>query len=290
MSERRVVILILLLAAGGSTARAQFSGSISTGMESSSNIQSLDTSSPDRIFLPALQLNYDWRAAATSRISFGVGLAPNLYSITPALSYTATTLSATGLFYLSNGDAIRAESQSSTESMSAPARVSIPTQGEAQSAAAAGATETAPRQTTKAEQEDNSSSQDEASSKSDALVEHAVEGLYSLSGRLDSLENLGKGLSKSQRERLSDLRDSVSEILTTDADLLDSIGYSESAADVIVSELRALRPAVVAVSPKEHAALDAIIKDLSSAKPSSDFLATPTAPAAAIAAIPTSGQ
>src|ERR1700733_1343584 len=102
----------LLLLCIAEAASAQLSGSVGFGVEATNNVQTLDTIAPDQLLMPAFELNYDWRVSGVSKISFTGAYTPSFYQVNPGLSFNQTTLGATGLFYLTNQDAIAAESNS----------------------------------------------------------------------------------------------------------------------------------------------------------------------------------
>ncbi|HEX5317418.1 MAG TPA: hypothetical protein VFX22_12285, partial [Candidatus Kapabacteria bacterium] len=83
-----------------------------------------------------------------------------------------------------------------------------------------------------------------------------------------------------------DLRDSISDVLSTIADLLDSEGYSESTSEVVVGELENVRAPLGRLMPHtklfhtNSALLDAAIRSLKMSKPEADYLPTAAAPIA----------
>ncbi|MDP4199962.1 MAG: hypothetical protein Q8922_08270 [Bacteroidota bacterium] len=284
------LILLLLIITGSSAARAQFSGSVGLGGEATNNVQSLDTTAPDQILLPALDLNYDWLPSAASKVTFSSSYAPNFYSINPALSYNSIAIGATGLFYLSNTEAIaeQAHNESASELRNSstahfesgldrfdpqyspirPRGFFLPTHDSRISAPNA----------IHVLQDD----------RNDSLVDLATSALYTLSGQLDSTEISPTGLAKSRVQELDNLKDSISDALSTIADLLDSVGYSESAAQVIRKELDNIRTPLSKIQPHvrplPHASalnlrlLDEAIMALRSATPEADFLNTAAPP------------
>lgn len=268
-------------------AQAQFSGSIGIGGQTTNNVQSLDTTAPDQILLPTINLNYDWLPSAVSKITFSGSYDPNFYSVNPALSFNATTLGATGLFYLTNQDAIAKESMREKTSSSPSQRHSthferIPEAGDV------GLSPFKPRglffspepppnvQTRMAE-----AAMDE---RNDSLVDLASSALYTLSGQLDSTDISSTGLSKARAQELDDLKDSVSDALSTVADLLDSVGYSESVAEIVTKELENLHTPLARLmahtkpSHTDPHLLDVAIASLRAAKPEDDFLSTAPPP------------
>jgi hypothetical protein len=248
------------------TLLAQFSGSVTLGGETTNNIQSLDTTAPERIFMPAISLGYDIHPSGVSKITLSADYTPNFYSVNPALSYNYTSIGATALFYLTNQNDISALSDYSSKLISLPnashfTRLEEPSRF------------ISPQVSTSTVQDQN-----------DSLVELAVSALYTLSGQLDSTDIATKGLSKKRIGELEDLRDSISDIVSTIADLLDSSGYSESIAEVVRPELEHLRNPLAALMPNTKASradvslLDDAIASLKKAKPESDFLATSPSP------------
>ena len=107
----RYVFVSLLVITGifaSVSTRAQLSGSLGITGESTNNVQSLDTTSPDQILLPALTLSYDLPMSGSSKLTANASVGPSYYNVNPAFSYNATLIGVTGQFYLSNTDAIAA--------------------------------------------------------------------------------------------------------------------------------------------------------------------------------------
>lgn len=258
-------LFLLLLAATAEPCAAQFSGAIGLGGQATNNVQSLDTTAPDQILLPAIDLSYDLLPSASSRITLSASYSPNFYAVNPALSYNATTFGATGLFYLSNVDAITKEAQTNGEQLlQMPSRLS--------------------RFSRLPEPDNFAQPVHTAEVDADSLVDVASSALYTLSGELDSTDIATTGLSKSRVKEFEELRDSISDALSTVADLLDSVGYSESTSEVLISELKHLRAPLAALMPHtkpfhtDAHLLDVAIEALRMAKPESDFLATAPSP------------
>lgn len=268
-----ITMLVVLVT---NSARAQLTGSVSLGAQATNNVQQLNTVAPDQILMPAIQLNYDVHPSGVTTISLIGSYTPNFYNLNPGLSFQETSIGATGLFYLSNQDAISAESLEN-EDESKPSHSSHLQRMENSYMKQFGSPMfstfpiSPPKHTSSSQQ-----------SKSDSLVDLSVSALYVLSGELDSTEISPKGISKDRVSELEDLRDSISDVISTIADLLDSAGYSESTAEVIVSELQGVRAPLLALMPQtkpfhtDPGLLDSAIRFLQQAKPETDFL--PTAP------------
>src|SRR5665213_4393210 len=103
-------------------ARAQWSGLVSLGGQATNNVQELDTLAPDRMLMPAFELDYDLHPSAVSTITLTGDFSPEFYALNPGLSFNETMFGATGLFYLTNQDAIAREgkSQGSDEQLNSP--------------------------------------------------------------------------------------------------------------------------------------------------------------------------
>ena len=262
------------------SARAQLTGSISLGGQATNNVQSLDTIAPDQILMPAFQLNYDVHPSGVSTISLTGSYAPNFYALNPGLSFNETSIGATGIFYLSNQDAITAEAlENGSEGAVKPAHASHLFNMERE--------EMYPlRFFSSPNPVPAHSSTSSQVSKNDSLVDLAVTALYALSGELDSTDISPKGISKARVSELEDLRDSISDVISTIADLLDSTGYSESASEVVISELQGVRAPLIALMPltkpshTDPTLLDTAIQFLQQAKPEADFLPTAPTPSA----------
>ena len=284
-------IALLLLV---TSAHAQLTGSISIGGESTNNVESLDTTSPDNILLPAFELSYAWRVATVSSITLTGSYTPSIYSINPDLSYNAIGFGATGVFYLTNTDDIAAETsgheknakpsvndRSSTPPMNShliglPARRSE----EMQMLPFAGSSVDAVTPELSQTGSIRSAISDNDADRNDSLVQIAISALYTLSGELDSTDIPSKGISKSRVTELEALRDSISDALSGVADVLDSIGYSESVAQIITPELEHLQAPMAKLLPQtkpsraDPTLLASAINALKQAKPESDFLQT----------------
>jgi hypothetical protein len=268
--------------------RAQLTGSVSIGGQLTNNVQQLDTIAPDQILMPAFQLNYDIHPSGVTTISLIGSYTPSFYNLNSGLSFNEISIGTTGLFYLTNQDAISAEAlENGDEAESKPfhsshlQRMENSYMKQFRSSQPTAPPASPPMHASSSQQ-----------SKSDSMVDLAVSALYLLSGELDSTEISPKGITKARVSELEDLRDSISDVISTIADLLDSAGYSESTAEVIVSELQGVRAPLLALMPQtkpfhtDPGLLDSAIRFLQQAKPETDFLSTaptPSAPPAASA-------
>ncbi len=261
------------------------SGSISLGGQATNNVQSLDTIAPDQILLPAFQLNYDVHLSGVSTISLTGSYSPNFYNLNPGLSFNETSIGATGVFYLSNQEAITSEEQENSDAEPKIAHPSHLMRMERAIQAAERMAESVGPFSTREFAPVHPASPS-AQSKNDSLVDVAVTALYTLSGELDSTDISPKGISKDRVSELEDLRDSISEVISTIADLLDSAGYSESTAEVVVAELQGVRGPLLGLMPQtkpfhtDTVLLDVAIHALQKAKPETDFLPTAPTPSA----------
>ena len=242
--------------------------------------------------MPAFQLNYDVHPSGVTTISLTGSYTPSFYNLNPGLSFQETSIGATGLFYLSNQDAISAEAmENGYESESKSGHSSHFQRMENSYMKQYGSFEQ-PNMIPAPPASPPVHTLSTPQSKSDSLVEVAVSALSTLSGELDSTEISPKGISKARVSELEDLRDSISDVISTIADLLDSAGYSESISEVIVNELQGIRAPLDAVvlqakpassamqSHTDPALLDVAINSLQQAKPETDFLSTPPTPSA----------
>ncbi len=293
---RFAIAVIVAVGIGlGGTAHAQLTGSVSLGGQTTNNVQSLDTIAPDQILMPAFQLNYDVHPSGVSTISLTGSWTPNYYNLNPGLSFNETSIGATGVFYLTNQDAITAEAiENASESEAKPSRTSHlqrMERAELRSWALRDPIGYIPLPQPNPARDTKS----DVESRNDSLVDAATTALYALSGELDSTDISPKGISKAHVSELEDLRDSISDVISTIADLLDSAGYSASTAEAVVAELKAVRIPLIALMPHtlpshidtallDTALLDTAIHALEQAKPETDFLPTaptPSAPAGA---------
>ncbi len=276
-ANKRYIFVILFLAGVTGSIRAQISGTVSFGAEATNNVQALDTIAPDHTLLPALELDYDAHPSGVSTITLSGSLSPEYYALNPALSYNQISFGATAVVYLSNQSSIAAQANSEGSDLNLlPFSRSYFQQG-----AILG------MQPQAAESLPQVFSDGDSTTRNDSLVDLAESALYALSGELDSTEISPKGIPNTRLSAFEDLRDSISNVLSTIADLLDSIGYSESTSVVLVGELQNLRAPLAALMPHtrpfhtDPRLLDRAIDDLESSTPESEFLPTPAMPSAA---------
>ncbi len=265
------LLAILICSACIPIARAQWSGSLSFGAEATNNVQELDTIAPDHTLMPAFELNYDVHPSEVSTVTLTGSISPEYYALNPALSYNETMFGATGVFYLTHQAAI-----TSTTALDASDDELMPfPSSEFLESSVTCTAYSAPVQTVL---------DDDSSSKNDSLVDLAVSALYSLSGELDSTDIATNGLSQSQASDYGSLLDSISDVLSTAADLLDSIGYSQSTVEVLKGELTNLREPlhklILHTEPfhTDPALLDTAVRALTEAKPEAEFLPTAASP------------
>ncbi len=271
------VQLVLALMLISLSVKAQLSGSVGVGGQTTNNVQTLDTIEPDRILMPAVELNYNVQTSGVSTVTLTGSYAPSFYSQNPTLSFHETSIGATGLFYLINQDDITAEKEENnietrSKSQHSSRFLSMPMTDPSFEFSKAYAHSPLART--------------EIETKNDSLVDLAVSELYMLSGELDSSEIFPKGISKNKVSELVTLRDSISDVISTVADLLDSVGYSESVSEIIVGELQdlqgPLQNVAIHIQPPlvNLSSLDAAVRLLREAKPEQDFLPTSLTPSA----------
>jgi hypothetical protein len=290
-------LMVMCLVAGFPfLAHAQLTGSVGIGAQATNNVQSLDTIAPDQILMPAFQLNYDVHASGVSTISLTGSWTPSYYNLNPGLSFNETSIGATGVFYISNQDAISAEAlQNEAEGGTKPSHSSHLMRMEANERSLFARSDQ-PIFFLSPDPILPSSGSSAQQSRNDSLVDLAVTALYMLSGELDSTDISSKGISKARVSELEDLRDSISDVISTIADLLDSEGYSASTAEAVVSELKEVRPPLIGLMPHtkpsntDTTLLDAAIHALEQAKPETDFLPTAPSPSAPPTASPETKQ
>src|SRR5437588_45712 len=102
--------------ASASLSLAQFSGSVSLAGFHTSNAEASktssikpdgtinvkDTSTPDNVINPAIDLLYNWNISDPAQIKFELNFSPNEYLEVASRSFTKTFLGITGNFYLSD--------------------------------------------------------------------------------------------------------------------------------------------------------------------------------------------
>ncbi len=255
---------------------AQFSGTISAGLNASSNVDGVDTSSPDRILQPGLTLQYLTQFSPITTYTISFSTAPYLYTQTPDHSYSSTIFDAGGSFYLSNLKAIREESdQLSADAKPAPVAQTRPSSQSGTPPIGSSPPTSSATSASQAQHanESTDSGDSDSSDLSDSLVANTTSALYLVSGALDSMEFKGKN-----GDALSDRRDSASELISTLADLLDSLTFSASVKEVTLDELKDVRPLLIQIlagSKQQSRVLqlfDDGVKYLNEAKPQSDFM------------------
>jgi hypothetical protein len=253
---------------------AQFSGSISGGITLSSNVEGIDTSAPDKIVQPGISLQYLTQFSPITTYKFSASIAPYIYTQTSNHTYYSMTFGLGSSFYLSNQQAIRAEwERGSSEAEPAPTAQTQSTSQTITSPTSAPPPSTSQSSTVRNTPTDSST--DAASSLADSLVANTTSALYLVSGGLDSMEFKGKN-----SEALSDRRDSASEIVSTLADLLDSLTFSQSEKEVALDEFKDVRLLIAQIlsgSKQQERILllfDQAVKYLNEAQPESDFMPT----------------
>ncbi len=278
----QVLLVVFLILCVAEIASAQLTGSVSMGVQATNNVQQLDTIAPDQILMPAFQLNYDVHPSGVSTISLTGSYTPSFYNLNPGLSFQETSIGATGLFYLSHQDAITAEALENGSEDEPKHTHSSHLLNMERNEMELMRSYPSPNPIPASIASPTMHASSHRQSKNDSLVDLAVSALYRLSGELDSTDIAPTGVSKARISELEDLRDSISDVISTIADLLDSAGYSESAAEVVVRELESIRAPLLALMPQTKPSrtditlLDMAIHSLQQARPEIDFL--PTAP------------
>jgi len=272
MLFRSLLFLIVLesLILGG-PCYAQFQGTISAGMISSSNVEGLDTSAPDRIVQPGISLQYLTQFSPVATYKLSASMNPYFYTQNNLHTYYSSQFGIGASYYLTNLQAIRAEANGSgVESVA-----SLGKESNAQTTVASSNHTSQQASQTASSNDRPATSNEEGTSPADSLIVNATIDLYLVSGALDSLEFTGKDVGV-----LSDQRDSASQIISTLADLLDSLSFTQSVKEVSVSELKEIRPLIehvlAGLKPRDRILLilDRSINDLEKAKPESDYLPT----------------
>lgn len=207
--------VLLLLSA---RAYGQFSGSVSLGVNSSSNASGTDTTSPDRPFLPSVDLQYRQAISRLNSLTFEAATSPYFSSVTSDNSYFKYDLALTGEFFLSE-DLPRAPELPSVPNSTVPS--------------------SAPQSAIKPQQpaQPGPSSPPHLGAKDSISV--VGEQLALLSARLDSLEIDDSRLSEDSVDAATDLKDSLSESILAVSEVLSAETYSESIQKVLTEELDA---------------------------------------------------
>jgi len=237
-----------LVALFATEAHAQFTGFLQADYTSSSNVEATTPAVPDNIFTPGVTLYYEIPAyTGTAKYTLGAAYAPTIYG-TNSRSYNTLDLSAYGLFYLSNREAIAQEYNKKQESASS----SDPAKQMEQ--AIEGMT-------------------------SDSLLEEGTNTLYLLALSIDSITyKPSKSLSASQILFLKNKQDSLVDILLVLTELTDSLNFTQSVKEIIVDQLKDAKPLLQeVVTPLKGSAyrgqmLERVIYLFSKATPMEDFL------------------
>ena len=261
--KTRIILPTLICAfisMNASDMRAQFNGSFTVSVYRSTNVEGRDSATPDNVFNPSIDLLYNWDISNPTSIRFEATVTPNLYQVVPARSYLKSFLSATGSFYLSN-----IEDNPNTVFATVPpvisshpeTRTNVP--HEPDTAQVAIIIKPAPLD----------------------IPRSCSVKLVTVSELLDSFEIDKKGLSDDSLDNASDLKDSVSESVLALSEILSGQVFTESIADVVLSEILNQKK-IFAQAPMENARKEEINKDfdditalLKEGKPQSDILPIP---------------
>jgi hypothetical protein len=235
MRKTFALLSIVLILGCADRAKAQFFGSASLGFNSSSNVESVDTTeAADKLILPSLFLGYDFHPSTFARINVNASYSPSIYTEESSRSYTTSSIGAHGYFYLTNHEAIRKEAEQEAIASSIP---------EIQSGGVTDAIEEA------LEEGETSEVELKQTAANDAHVQSAISALYHLSSSLDSTEFAsGKSVNRKQAQSLNETKDSISEVAITIADLLDAAEVSDAVRDVTVQELRGIENSIAKIA------------------------------------------
>jgi len=238
---------------------AQFAGSVILSGYRSTNVEGRDSSTPDNVFNPSIDLLYNWEISNPTAIKFEATVTPNIYQGVKSRSYLKTYFGATGYFYLSDLD-----DTPKPTSLPVPPSAILP-----------------PHTKTNAPQPDAAKPVIIVKPAHADIPQIASVKLAALSELLDSLEIGKKGLSADSINIASDLKDSVSESVLALSDILATQVFTESIADVVTNEI-ANQKKIFSQVPMDasHKAeigkgFDDILELMKGGKPQSDILPTP---------------
>lgn len=282
------VLIALLFLASAEKSYAQFNGSLQMGYVSSSNVEKQDTTGADHALLPAFSLSYGLPVSPLAQLDFSAAVLPYLYK-KASHAFTQSSFSLEGKYYLSNIAAIRAErmatdlaTTSSTNAAVSSAASTLATTATSNPASTVSTTTTTAVTGTPTGSTPSPFEQTQAAlaiSSNDSLLQNAISYLYVLGSSLDSIDySAVKSLNKVQRISMESHRDSLSDLLFSLGDILDSLDFSQSVKSVAVDELTELRPLLTTVNTplgnpsyrKEW--LESAIHYLELTKPEEDFL------------------
>ena len=250
------VCVFFLLLANIRPAFSQFRGNIELNGSRSTNVEGRDTSSPDGVIQPLLQLDYNLTPSPFSMLLFSGSLGNYFYTKSPDRSYFYTSISATGNFYLSNHDKIAQEAKPRTEKTTAPPSSSV-----------------------------HSPKMDSSKDIKPVAVENArmldiplfITQLSALGDHLDSLPIVSATRKKSE----TSFKDSASIALFALADILEEQDFTESVKSVIIEELSSIRDLMskVEISQSEQkkaiSRLNAMLSQLTKTSANSDLIPVP---------------
>jgi hypothetical protein len=237
---------------------AQFAGSVSIGGYKSTNVEGRDSSSPDVVLNPSIDLQYNWEISKPSSVRFEATVMPNIYQEVTDRSLIKSFFGISGSFYLSDIEksagqiAVKPVPPLQTPPKNKEIKTQIP--------------EEKPKPVTDVPRD---------------ISEVVSKDLTNLSELMDSFEILSKGLKPEGIDKFSDLKDSVSETVLALSDILTSQIFTESIAEVVLEEVINQKKIFsgVPMAASEKAILndkfEIIITELNKANPQSDMLPTP---------------
>jgi hypothetical protein len=214
-NKRRIygILILAFLAGSVSVSYSQFAGSLSAGGYHASNVEGRDTATPDNAFTPSINLFYNLDISAPASLRFAAIVQPSFYEEVSSRSYLKTILGIAGGFYLSD-----------IEEKAVPVSKPPIIQSQQKQSDDLKRTKPNPIQTPNMVIKD--------------VGKSASEKLETLSELIDSFDVAKKGLSKIDAETSVRLKDSVSETVFALSEILSSEIYTESVADVVLSELK----------------------------------------------------
>lgn len=199
-------VALLLIAA--TAARAQFSGNVGLGVNSSSNAAGTDTTAPDRPILPSVDLQYKLALSRMNSLTFEAAANPYYSSVSSNNSYFKYDLGITAAFYLD---------EDSPKPLPVPPRTTAPPVVDTPPAGK-GLAPPAPES-----------------------AKDSIEGLATafekLSARLDSLDIDATGMSDDSSDAAYSLKDSLSESVAAVAEVLRSGEFTSSVQQVLDEEI-----------------------------------------------------
>ncbi len=188
------------------TAYSQFSGSVSAGINNSSNVTGTDTAAADNIFTPAITIQYIIPFCDPFSITFGASATSNLYTESPDRSYEVYNLTGKGEYYFLSPLPKKPKEDSQQQVQQSTNKAAV--------------------------------KQQQVSAAPDSIATLAIR-LSNMSDALDSVDIDTLGIDEDSIDAASDLKDSLSESILAISQILTTESFTESIQEVLLEEIQA---------------------------------------------------